>query len=130
MKDIITVLSLKAGLRYLGGVDELTIQESESKLNLKFSDEYKKYLSEFGLASFSSTELTGIVASKRLNVVDITIDERSIDPDFPPNMYVVEMTDMEGLDILQDEKGTIYEFVPFQGIKQVASSLAEYVETK
>lgn len=130
MKDIIAVLSLKAGLRYLGGVDELTIQESESKLNLKFSDEYKKYLSEFGLASFSSTELTGIVTSKRLNVVDVTIDERSIDPDFPPNMYVVEMTDMEGLDILQDEKGTIYEFVPFQGIKQVSSSLAEYLETK
>lgn len=130
MKDIITVLKLKSGLRYLGGVDELTIKESEDKLNLRFSEEYKKYLAEFGVATFASTELTGIVASKRLNVVDVTNEEKSTDPNFPENMYVIEMTGFEGLDILQDENGIIYEFIPYRGTKQIAGSLAEYLETR
>ena len=54
------------------------IQQAEKELKVSFSEEYKEYLAEYGVAIFNGHELTGLCDGKRLDVVRITCKEREI----------------------------------------------------
>ena len=79
---------------------------------LKFSDEYRKYLARYGVASANGHEFTGICASSRLNVVDVTISERINNPNIQMDYYVVEQANIDRIVIWQSQTGEIYQSAP------------------
>ena len=90
MSDFISILEQKKAFHSLKGVTSEAIKDAEEKLGLKFANEYVDYLKEYGVASFFGHELTGICSSARLNVVDVTIEERNYNQGIPSQLYVVE----------------------------------------
>ena len=115
MKDAIgTIEGIYKLFKTKGASDDL-ISEAERKLNLKFADDYKEYLSEFGAISFGSTELTGLNVDSYANVVSVTLKERQRHDSFPQDAIVLEDTGMEGMLVLQNESGEVYEW--FNGEK-------------
>lgn len=114
-------------LASLKAAQESDIVQSEKQLTLKFANEYREYTSEFGAVMFNGHVLTGVVDSKRLNVVSMTKTEWEYNPQVPHTMYVIENAGIDGIIIWQDEAGTIYQSMPYKQPKKIAASLAEYV---
>lgn len=54
------------------GAKESDIEIAQAELGTKFSEEYISYVQEFGSASADGHDLTGVVQSERLNVVNAT----------------------------------------------------------
>ena len=92
----------------LKGASLNEIKEAERKLNIEFSDEYKEYLSEYGIATANGYEFTGICQSERLNVVCVTEKERKNVREIPEGAYVVEQTHIDGIVIWQTRDGAVY----------------------
>lgn len=132
MKDILTVLKSMPSFTIIKGssqfgVPDKKIQMAEEELGLKFTDEYKKYVSSFGAVTYEGHELTGICDFKQLNVVDVTLEERRYFPGVPADYYVVEDTHIDGIIIWQSKDGSVY--VNTHGcLKKIAGSLSEYIQ--
>ena len=125
MKDIVAILQEQNFFRAIGPVTADQIKEAEQELGLKFSDEYRQYIKNLGVATFEGHEFTGICSFKRLNVVNVTKEEREYHPEIPSDWYVVEQLNIDGMVIWQTRDGSIY----LNGSKKMADSLAEYVRT-
>ena len=83
----------------------------------------------FGVASFAGHELTGACKSKRLSVVDVTIEERG-NITVPANWYVLEQANIDSIVVWQDSNGTVYQTAPNTIAKKLCGSLAEYIQIK
>lgn len=128
MSGIIELMLQKKPFVSSGAATENQIKEAESKLGVKFSKEYKEYLSVFGTASYYGHELTGICADDAsINVIDVTLAERSCFTNIPHGWYVIEQTHLDGIVIWQDEQGCIYKATPKKIIKSY-DSLKEYID--
>lgn len=134
-KDIIEVIKSKKLLNSLGPSNMLKIKKAERKLKLKFSEEYIKYLLEFGAVAYYGTELSGLLSKKEereylyFNVVRETLEEKKCDNTIPDNMYVIENLGVDGALAWQDESGTVYYKYRFDNrLQKAADSLAEYLE--
>ena len=130
MSELSEKLLSTKDLVHLSPVSEEQIKDAEKKLNLKFSLEYRSYVSEFGVASADGYELTGICNSPRLNVVDVTISERENNPDVPKDWYVLEQANIDGIVIWQNQKGEVYQTQPCRENKMIANSIVEYISMK
>ena len=108
-------------------IDNNKIFIAEKELNLKFSDEYKEYLLNYGVASYCGHELTGLCDFQRLNVVNVTLEERNYNSLIPLEWYVVERANIDGIVIWQNVSGEIYLSRPYQEAVKIAESLEEYV---
>lgn len=127
MSDIIELMLQKKPFVFSGAVTEKQISKAECSLNVKFAEEYKEYLSAFGTASYYGHELTGICdVDTSINVVDVTLAERSFFPNIPKGWYVIEQAHIKGIVFWQDEQGSIYKVTPSETIKMY-DSLKEYV---
>jgi hypothetical protein len=127
MSDIISTINKLTGLASLSPAPIDLIKNSETLLGLHFANDYHIYLEKYGAISFDNKELTGIVESKRLNVVDVTKKER-LRNTIPEDMYVVEDTGIEGILILQNSKGEIFELQNHSQIKKIYDNLSAYLE--
>ena len=126
-----SLVNLKEKLDFVAfpsGASVQKILDAESSLSLKFSNDYKEYTKKFGAASFDGHELTGVVESKRLSVVENTIRKRKIDKNLPLDFYVIEDLGIDGLTILQNETGHIYLYSSGNNMKKIANSLMEYFD--
>ena len=83
MSSIIGVIEKLQDLRCLVPLSEKDIDEAEKVLGLKFADEYRTYTKKFGAISADGFELTGVVAAPRLNVVNVTASEKSLNQNIP-----------------------------------------------
>ena len=128
MKDIIELLKTKEFLNKCESISDDKIAEAENVLSLHFNAEYNRYVSEFGFAVFENHDLTGICKAKRLNVVDVTISEREMNPDVPDDWYVIEQLNIDGIVIWQSSTGEIYQTAPNTKPKKIYDSLSEYIE--
>jgi hypothetical protein len=128
MNDIIAAIGGLKGLVSLHGASKNAIASAEQALRLSFAADYRAYLEKYGLISARHIEITGLTESKRLNVVDVTLAARQ-NNQLPPEMYVVEDTGIEGILILQNGKGEVYEFQN-QRIKKIFNSLSDYLLSK
>jgi hypothetical protein len=126
MSDIITVIANLKGLISLRGVSKEAITAAEQKLGLSFAKDYKEYLERYGLISARHIEITGITDSKRLNVVDVTRLQKESNQ-IPPDMYVIDETGIEGIIILQNEKGEIFELQNHRRVKKIYDRLSDYL---
>ena len=128
MSDIISTIENMNDLTTLKAATISQIEDAQNKLGLSFASEYKEYLEKYGAMSANSIELTGITESKRLNVIDVTIKERQRN-EIPTDMYVIEDTCIEGILILQNSKGEIFEFQKSNKINKIFNSLSDYLKS-
>ena len=128
MSDIIEVFKRLEDFDFMDGVTEKDIAKAESDLGVKFASDYKRYLSECGLASVDGHEFTGIVNSPRLNVVDVTLKLKKKFTYAPDDAYVLEELGIDGIVVFQTSSGNIYKASPESQFIKVADSFSEYVE--
>lgn len=129
MFDFINLLKEKEDFWASSGVSEADIDFAEQQLNLRFSKDFRSYLKELGVASADAHEYTGIIKSKRLNVVDVTIEEKNRNPLIPNGLYVIERLGIDGIIIWQSRDGTIYQSVWGEKPKAIFGSLSDYVKS-
>lgn len=111
----------------LGGVTEKDIDDAERTLGLRFAKEYHNYLIECGIATAIGHEFTGIGKTQRLNVVNVTKEQRSRNPNVSDDLYVIEELGIDGIVIWQSESGEVYQTVSELKPEKIAKSLEEYV---
>ena len=109
------------------GAAQADITSAEKKLNVRFSSDFKEYLSEVGSCIFRSHEIVGIGKNRNTDVVSVTEDARDLNPSVPANLYVIEDTHFDGIIIWQDESGTVWQTYPNAQPKKIADSLLAYL---
>lgn len=128
MEIIVDMLKKKNYFCSLKGVTEEEIKVAEQTLGLSFAKEYRVYLQEFGLASFYGHELTGIIKSPRLSVIEQTVAERNNNSHISDDMYVIEVANIDGIVIWQKSTGEIFETI-YDGVPVlICKSFSEYIE--
>ena len=128
MEDLINMLKATDGFFCRAGATKEEIEKAETDLDVVFTDEYKKYLINFGSVTFNGHELTGIHKDKRLDVVQATQFMRQFYPQLTKDFYLIEDTNYDGLIVCQNTDGSIYIFSPDGSKKRIADSLAEYIK--
>lgn len=108
MESIVRMLKDQPNLYCLKGASEDEVRQAEQALGLRFAEDYRAYVSEYGAASFAGHELTGVCPSRRLNVVDVTTLERD-SSDVPADWYVIEQTNIDDIVIWQSADGAVYQ---------------------
>lgn len=129
MSNVFDEINKKQKMFKTKPTNEDAIKEAETKLGRAFSDEYKKYLLQFGAISFSSTELTGLNIEKYANVVDVTLKEIELNEEFPKDCIVLENIGIEGILILLNSKGHVFEWKNNYALK-IHDSMADYLRSK
>ena len=126
MDKIVDIIGNLSDLNHLSPASEAEIKKAEEDLGLTFADDYKAYTRSFGAISADGIELTGVTTSKRLDVVAVTKAERELSG-ISSEMYVIENVAIEGIIILQDHTGAIYQSAPNHVPKKIYASLSEYI---
>lgn len=129
MKDMINTIKSKDFFSFSVGSSEEQVLAAEEALGLNFTDEYREYLSAFGTASFDGHELTGISKTSRLNVVDVTKEERQKYSDIPADWYVLEQLHIDDVSIWQARSGEIYQLMPGAKALKICDSFSEYINS-
>lgn len=130
MSKIIDVINGLENLLPLKPASVEAVENVEIELALPLAEEYKEYLLHYGAIMADDVELTGIAKSKNRDVVQVTQREWAANTKIKHNLYVVENVGIEGIIIWQDGSGKIYESSQNKTAKQIANSLAEYLESK
>lgn len=128
MKNIISTIKELPELLSLSPASTIEISDAELQLCLRFSDEYKSYLGEFGAIIADGIELTGIAKSDNRNVVTVTKQEWELNTQVTHNLYVVENVGIEGIIIWQDSNGIVYQTTPNKQPVKIAESLEDYLK--
>ena len=110
-----------------GGASKEQIERAEKRLNLKFSEEYKEYLKEFGAISFFGNEWSGLNIDGYFNVVNMTEDEKALNESFPKKHFVIENIGVDSIFIISYVDGKIYS-IQYDKIEFLCNSLSEYLD--
>lgn len=129
-KSIIDVINSLPNCIKLKPASLSQIINAEKQLKLKFSDEYREYLKNFGAIISDGIELSGIANEEYRNVVALTKKEWELNSKVPHNMYVIEDTRINGIIIWQDFNGYIYKSTPNSSPMKIHDSLTEYISFK
>ena len=127
MTDIVELIQKQPDLYVMTGAAAADIEKAERELGLRFAKDYRKYVAQFGAASFSNRELTGVCRSARLSVVAVTIYERS-KVSVPEDWYVIEQTNIDSIVVWQAADGDVYKTIPGHQPERICNSLAEYIQ--
>lgn len=128
--NILTIINQLSGMRPVQKASEVAIDSAQNALQVTFSGDYKEYLHEFGAISAKGVELTGLNVSPRINVVDTTLAERMRSSDFPSDMYVIENLAIDGILILQNSAGHIFEWQSSGSCRKIFDDLSGYLRDK
>lgn len=126
--DFITALREMPGLCVGCGASEKEIAQAESRLGVRFADEYREYLEHCGMAQMHGRELTGIGVVEHLDVIGVTQECREYNQGIPSSWYVVEELGLDEETVWQDKDGRVYLAFPDGTTRKVANSLREYLE--
>ena len=127
-KEILELIGELDDFYYLDQPDEEKIEDAEFELGLRFADEYRDYVRAGGAICGGGIELTGITSFERLDVVSVTWREKRINPLIGNDMYVVEVVGIDGMVVLQNQRGEIFTAQPNVAPKKLFNSLLEYIE--
>lgn len=95
---------------------------------IKFYEEFKQYLAEFGAIYSEKIEIKGITKIQGFNVISFTIKMREFYENIPGNFYAISEIENDDSIIWQDENGFIYKTVANEQPRKIATSLNEYIE--
>lgn len=110
-----------------GGASDKQIERAEKRLSLKFSDEYKEYVKEFGMIAFNGIEWSGLNIDGYFNVVNMTEDERALNDVLDKEYFVIENVGIDGIIIVSDCEGKIYS-IQNDAKKLIFKSLSDYLD--
>lgn len=127
MSKIIEVIKSLPKMSSYNPADKIEISNAEIQLCLKFAEEYKIYLAEFGEVSARGIELTGIIDANYINVVSATKEKWKLYPQVGHHLYVIEDTLIDGIIIWQDSDGFIYKTTPNTNPVKIFESLVDYL---
>ena len=113
-----------------GAVEESLIAEAEVGLGVVFADDYRECLSLYGAVSGNGHELTGICNAARLNVVEVTNEEKELRNDIPAEWYVIEQLHIDGVVIWQANDQSIYRTVPGREPEKIYDDLFSYISAQ
>ena len=128
MADILKALSQKKYFHSLAGASEEQIDGAEKDLGVKFDLDYRKILCNYGTVSFDGHEIVGICSFRRLNVVDVTNEERKDNDNIKAGYYVIERSNIDGNIIWQNSSGAIYRAQRGMLPVKIYDSLAQYFD--
>ena len=129
MNDIINVINSKNGVIHGKETNENEIKQAESELGLRFADDYRNYIKQFGCMVIGSREITGISSQENYNVVSITKAQRNYNKNIPENSYVIEQLNIDGIIIWQSSNGEVFQTSPNTAPMKIADSLVEYIQS-
>ena len=129
MSKIIEEFYKKSNFYCEKGASLERIKKAEEILDLRFADDYKEYLKNFGSVSCGGHELTGISEDEALDVVNVTQKNHEKNQNVQNSFYVVEETHMDGIVIWQSESGEIFKAEYKEIPEKIYDSLTEYVMT-
>lgn len=125
--NIVDIIKSMPGYNGSCGRTDEEICLAEKELKVTFADDYREYLRGIGLACFDGRELTGLTEIRRLDVVEVTKEQRRLAEDADLSWYVIEEANIDGIVIWQDGDGAVYETVCGSGAKKIADSLLNYI---
>lgn len=108
MSNIVEKMKKIPDLSAIKGCSVKQIKDAQNALNIIFPDEYIEYVKAFGCIDFGSTEWTGLNIKGRLNTVDATRQEMSVNPDFPKGFFVLENLGIDAKMAIVNQKGEVY----------------------
>lgn len=126
MKTIKELAEKKYKFYQRKGVTDDVIITAEKELGISLAEDYKEYVKYYGACSFSSHEFTGLGFSGYMNVVSATNEERKVNKSFPNDLYVLENVAIEGLLIVQNSKGEVFEYTRSSS-KKIFNNFKEYL---
>lgn len=129
MTDIIKVINSKDGVIHGKETNENEIKQAELELGLRFADDYRNYIKQFGCMVIGSREITGISSQKNYNVVSTTKAQRNYNKNIPENSYVIEQLNIDGIIIWQSSNGEVFQTSPNTAPMKIADSLVEYIQS-
>jgi hypothetical protein len=94
-----------------GGVDVKIMEQAEMELSFKMPSEYKELLLNYGALSAGTHEIAALGVEGYLNVVELTKQERLLANNQLDNHIVIESLATEGILIVLDEEGQVYEYL-------------------
>ena len=104
MDNIVDKIKTISKLYHASGCSADQIDDAQKLLNLTFPEDYVNYVKEYGAISFYRTEWSGLNVTGYLNVVENTIQERKLNPDFPDDCFVIENLGIDGKIVVEDVK--------------------------
>ncbi|MEE0840866.1 MAG: SMI1/KNR4 family protein [Acutalibacteraceae bacterium] len=129
MNDIINVINSKNGVIHGKETNENEIKQAELELGLRFADDYRNYIKQFGCMVIGSREITGISSQENYNVVSTTKAQRNYNKNIPENSYVIEQLNIDGIIIWQSSNGEVFQTSPNTAPMKIADSLVEYIQS-
>ncbi|MBU5462607.1 SMI1/KNR4 family protein [Lachnoclostridium sp. MSJ-17] len=129
MTDIIKVINSKNGVIHGKETNENEIKQAELELGLRFADDYRNYIKQFGCMVIGSREITGISSQENYNVVSTTKAQRNYNKNIPENSYVIEQLNIDGIIIWQSSNGEVFQTSPNTAPMKIADSLVEYIQS-
>lgn len=104
------------------------VEKAEQELGLRFAEDYRGLLLEYGQIDIGIHEITGVILENYLNVVTATRDERQYTHPNTAKMYVIENLGFDGLVIWQNSSGEIFQTVPDKSVEpdKIYDSLVAY----
>ena len=127
MKAFVNILPTLRAFRKRTPVSLNEVTDAELTLDLKFADEYREYLTAFGIASANGHEFTGLGTSPRLDVVAVTQRLWEMNPSVPRSLYVVEELNIDDMVAWQSATGEVFLTVGQAQPVKTAESLSQYV---
>ncbi len=127
MSNIVDKLKAIPDLNALEGCSVQQVKEAQAELGLIFPDEYVEYVREFGCIDFGATEWTGLNIKGRLNTVDATKKEMSVNANFPNGYFVLENLGIDAKHIIVNEKGEVY-LLQYDKKTYLCGSISEYLD--
>lgn len=126
MSNIVDYLRSKKELIIGQPAGQEEIEKTEALLGVRFSDEYKSILHNFGFVCVDGHEITGLTKAKRLNVYDITLKERENFKDVS-ELYVIEQTHIDGIVVWQATSGEVYQTGQDGEWDKIADNIEKYL---
>lgn len=105
-----------------------SVKQAEEKLNLKFAEEYIDLITNFGTLVTDYLNLTSTIEDIEHDVVELTTKYRNYYNNFPKDMYVIFDVNVDGLVILQDATGKIYDIDETCELMNSYDSLNEFIK--
>lgn len=127
MTNIVEKMKSIQNLYGIKGCSLAQLREAQEQLGLVFPDEYVDYVREFGCIDFGATEWTGLNIKGRLNTVDATQKEQSVNPAFPKGHFVLEDLNIDARKVIVNESGKVF-YLQYDKIECICDSISEYLD--
>ena len=127
MSNIIEKMKSIKDLYGIKGCSISQLREAQEQLDLVFPDEYIDYVREFGCIDFGATEWTGLNVKGRLNTVEATKKEKSVNVAFPKGYFVLEDLNIDARKVIVNESGKVF-YLQYDKIKFLCDSISENLD--